>query len=404
MSLVSDQFRNCFYALTAQNGISVYKTAGEKTVQHIQTLSHLYKAAQDKAPKSPAITPQTFSIVALHVIAPGHSQNDVHLVAVSSNGLRLYFSPGISGYGYSYGTGPSPGGSQRILQLTHVRLPPANLLHPDEQIQPFPPALPGYGAPAPPPEHVARPFIVKDLDNSCYQNGLVVAVQPGDIEGTDFILCLSPDLTKIGSFGQLNGPQTQQGAYPNAYGGTPGPNRPLLTEYATLLAIPGRTWAMAPVPRSSLAAAALSPANSPPPSSLNELATQLSEPPQQFMILTNVGLTFLAKRRALDYLKAVIEEFQVEGNAQPLIQFRDRYGCSFPTPSSTNISCSFGRDQTCAMLLAIASGNTFLDIGDQSVLGAVTTVSPDLATVAKQAFYDFGERPLWAERTTYGTG
>lgn len=55
------------------------------------------------------------------------------------------------------------------------------------------------------------------------------------------------------------------------------------------------------------------------------------------------------------------------------------------------------------MLLAIASGNTFLDIGDQSI-GNLSTVSPDLAAVAKQAFYDFGERPIWAERTTYGTG
>lgn len=55
------------------------------------------------------------------------------------------------------------------------------------------------------------------------------------------------------------------------------------------------------------------------------------------------------------------------------------------------------------MLLAIASGNTFLDVGDQTS-GAVATVSPDLAVVAKQAFYDFGERPMWAERTTYGTG
>lgn len=302
----------------------MYKTAGEKAVQHMQTLSNLHKAAQDKAPKSPAITPQTFCIVALHIIAPGNSQNDVHLVAVSSNGLRLYFSPGMSGYGYSYGTGPSSS-SQRILQLTHVRLPPSNLLHPDEQIQPFQAALPGYGAPAPQPEQASRPFIVKDLDNSCYEAGLVAAALPGDTEGTDFILCLSPDLTKIGSFGQVNGPQAQQPSYPNAYGANPGPSRPLLTEHATLLAIPGRTWAMAPVPRPSLAAATTSPANSPAPSSLNELATQFSEPPRQFMILTNVGLTFLAKRRALDYLKAVIEEFQVEGNAQPLIQFRDRY-------------------------------------------------------------------------------
>ena len=70
-------------------------------------------------------------------------------------------------------------------------------------------------------------------------------------------------------------------------------------------------------------------------------------------------------------------------------------------PSLT--SHSFGRDQTCAMLLAMASGNTFLDLAEQP-LGTLTTVSPELAGIAKQAFYDFGEKPIWAERTTYGTG
>lgn len=81
---------------------------------------------------------------------------------------------------------------------------------------------------------------------------------------------------------------------------------------------------MAAVPRPPLAAAANSPPDSPSYAITNELASQFSEPSRQFMILTNVGLTFLAKRRALDYLKAVIEEFQVESNAEPLIQFRDR--------------------------------------------------------------------------------
>jgi nuclear pore complex protein Nup155 len=299
---------------------------GEKAVHHIQTLSNLHKAAQDKAPGSPAITPQTFVIYSLHIIEPGISQNDVQLLAVTSNGLRLYFAPGAAGYGYGYSTAAgTSSGTHRPLQLVHVRLPPANLLHPDEQAQPFPPALPGYGAAPSQNEHAPRPFIIKDLDNSCCDSNLFVAAQPGDTEGTDFILCLSPDLTKIGSFGQVNGPQPPPQQYSNAYGANPGPSRPLLTEYATLLAIPGRTWAMAPVPRPSLAAATKSPTGSPAPSTLNELARQFSEPPRHFMILTNVGLTFLAKRRALDYLKAAIEEFQVEGNAQPLIQFRDRY-------------------------------------------------------------------------------
>ena len=36
-------------------------------------------------------------------------------------------------------------------------------------------------------------------------------------------------------------------------------------------------------------------------------------------------------------------------------------------------------------------------------MGSMSHVSADLAAVARQAFYDFGERPTWAERVTYGT-
>ncbi|KAF7796400.1 hypothetical protein EIP86_007577 [Pleurotus ostreatoroseus] len=388
VSLVSDPARNCFYTLTANNSISIYRTAGDKAVQHAQTLSNLYKQAQDKAPGSPAIAPTTFGIVSLHVIEPGNTQNNPHLVAITTNGLRLYFGPSSGGYSYGYGAGPSSGGPQRTLQLMHVRLPPPNLLHPDEQSNPYAHSIPTYGAGQGNQDQPSRAYIVKGLENACYEAGLTVAAQPGDTDGTDYLLCMSPDLTKIGTLGQLHGPQTQPPPQYTATYGTPaGPSRPPLTENATLLAIPGRTWAMAPFPRPSLAAAAKSPKDSPAPVIGNELATQFSEPSRQFMVLTNVGITFLAKRRALDYLKDVIEEFQVEGNAQPLIQLRD----------------SFGRDQTCAMLLAIASGNTFLDIGETSSWNAITTVTDDLSAVAKQAFYDFGERPTWTERVTYGT-
>lgn len=55
------------------------------------------------------------------------------------------------------------------------------------------------------------------------------------------------------------------------------------------------------------------------------------------------------------------------------------------------------------MLLGLACGNTFMDTGDLSMPGTLCTVSPDVANIAKQAFYDFGERPIWTERVTYGT-
>ena len=82
------------------------------------------------------------------------------------------------------------------------------------------------------------------------------------------------------------------------------------------------------------------------------------------------------------------------------------------------ILCSYGRNQTCSMLLAIAAGNTFLDITPKSASTALTlrnglgiskgpSVQGDLSNTAKQVFYDFGERPMWAERsymTTPGSG
>ncbi|KAI0963698.1 hypothetical protein AcW1_000705 [Taiwanofungus camphoratus] len=389
VSVVSDIPRNCFYTLTTKNTISVYKTNGDKSVQNLQTLSNLYKAAHDKAPGAPALIPQNFNIIGLHAIDPAESRSGVQLVAITANGVRLYFSSSSAfGYGYNFASGARAQSTTRPLHLIHVRLPPPNLLHPDEQSNPYRPSVVTYGISQAPQQPTSRPYIVSRLENFCYEAGLTIAAQPGDVDGTDYILCMSPDLTRVGSLGQLHGPPPQQ---PHAqyastsYGNMPDPSRPPLTEYATLLSIPGRTWAMAAAPRSMLGSC--TPPNTPSPITTNELAYQLSEHTRQFMILTNVGLTFLVKRRALDYLRDVIEEFQIEGNAQPLIEFRD----------------SFGRDQTCAMLLAIASGNTFLDIGDQSPVGTISTVSPEIAIVAKQAFYDFGERPMWAERVTYGT-
>ncbi|KAJ6604576.1 nucleoporin [Mycena vulgaris] len=383
LSVVSDLSRNCFYTLNTKNSISIYRPDGDKSLQHVQTITNLYKAAQDKAPGSAALTPKAFQIVALHVVDQSESRSGIQLLAITSNGVRLYFSPSM-GYSYSYGGASTQASGSRTLQLMHVRLPPPNLLHPDEQAHPYRPPVASYGASHAPPPPPSRPYIVSALESSCYVDGLTIAAQPGDTDGTDYILCMSPDLTRIGTLGQLNLPPMTPVHQPPQYNNPSIINRPPLTEYATLLAIPGRTWAMAPVPLSGSASGSSS---TPVPAVTNELATQFSANPRQFMILTNVGLTFLIKRRALDYLKAVIEELQSEGNVQPIIEFRD----------------SFGRDQTCAMLLGLASGNTFLDSTDDSTSGTISMISPDVAAVAKQAFYDFGERPMWTERVTYGT-
>ncbi|KAF5385502.1 hypothetical protein D9757_005350 [Collybiopsis confluens] len=369
VSVIADPERDCFYTLTEKNVISIYKPTTDRSVQHIQTLSNLYKAAQDKCPGSPAINPQAFQIISLHPVTLIESRSGIQLIAFTANGVRLYFSPG---FGYA-GSMQSLG--SRTLQLSHVRLPPSNLIHPDEQENPHRPSasINAFGSNQNQPSRQSRPYIVSVIDNYCYVDGLTVATQPGDVDTVDYLLCMSPDLTRIGSLEQLNLQQPPPQPNYTLYGGQNVPSRPTLTEYATLLSIPGRTWAMAVVPHQPLAAEAGG------VSVVNELATQFSEAPRQFMILTNVGLTFLVKRRAVDYMKAVMEELQSEGNVQPIIEFRD----------------SFGRNQTCAMLLALASGNSFLE-------GIDNTINPDLAATAKQAFYDFGEKPIWSERMVYG--
>ena len=300
----------------------MYTTNGDKAIQHIQTLSSLYKITQEKAPGSPALTPQNFQIINIHIVDVSESRSGVQLIAITMNGVRLYFAPSNS-FSYSHGTQSNVGGL-RPLQLIHVRLPPLNLIHPDEHEKLYRPPASSFGSPRTHSQPTSRPYIVSTLDNSCYADGLTIATQPGDTDGTDYILCLAPDLTRIGNLGQLNLPaQSQHPQYGIGFGqynSTINTHRPPLTEYAALLAIPGRTWAMAAIAKASIE----TPPETPAPSAINELATQFGESPNQFMLLTNVGLTFLTRRRVVDYLKAVLEELHAEGSVQPIIEFRDR--------------------------------------------------------------------------------
>ena len=299
----------------------MYCPTANKSVQLSQTIQNLYKLAQEKAPGSPAITPRQFHVIALHVLTQEETRSGVQLMAITTNGVRLYFSSSSGPYGYYPGSDTR---GQRNLQLVHVRLPPTNLLHPDEQSNPYFSGGAGYPPRYPQAPPTSRPYVLTELENSAHAAGLTIAAHPGDTDGTDFLLCMSPDLTRIGALGQTP-PQTSQLTGP-PFGAGVGSQRPPLTERAALLAIPGRTWGMAalPRPRNSITLTTPSP-NTPMPVVTNELAYQFLEQPRQFLILTNVGITVLAKRRALDWLRDAIEEVQAEGNTQPIIDFRDRY-------------------------------------------------------------------------------
>ncbi|KAJ3906878.1 hypothetical protein F5879DRAFT_1066202 [Lentinula edodes] len=182
------------------------------------------------------------------------------------------------------------------LQLSHVRLPPSNLIHPDEQ------------------ENLHRP---------------VPTIPFGAVQG---------------SLDQLNLPQPAPQPTYSMYSSQNVSSCPPMTEYATLLSIPGKTWAMAPVPQTPIAADT---------TTIHDL------------------------NKCWHHVLAVIEELQSEGNVQPIIEFRD----------------SFGRNQTCAMLLALASGNIFLE-GSDPASNTISLGNSDLAAVGNSRHSTISVRTL----------
>ena len=94
------------------------------------------------------------------------------------------------------------------------------------------------------------------------------------------------------------------------------PHRPTLAQYS---------GAPSPFADPYSSGSAPSPGQPADPLTTNEFAIQFSEPRQDFVVITNVGISFLTKRRAIDYLRDAIEELGSEGNFQHMLDFRDRY-------------------------------------------------------------------------------
>jgi nuclear pore complex protein Nup155 len=323
-SVVVDKKRNVFYTLSSSSIISVYRTNGDKAVQRLQTLSNVYKLAQDKALSSPALSAKNSSIVPIQVIDPVESRD--HPAAPHGDhdqrGSAL-FSPQASLEGYGYSNAP---GAYKTLGIQHVRLPPTNLLHPDQQTNTMhSQAMDSYSlAQANPPPSTSRPYILSAIENASYFAGLTIATQQGDVDTLDYVFLLSPDLPKIGSFGQPQQPPTQRMTSYQApsYSGYPGPQgsqRPPLTEQATLLQIPGRAWAICPAPRDPHDEAYATH----DPVVTNEPVYQFTEPTREFIVMTNVGLSFLAKRRPIDALKVALEEV-IDRYTGSIVHFQDR--------------------------------------------------------------------------------
>jgi nuclear pore complex protein Nup155 len=242
-SVVVDKKRHVLYTLSSSSTISAHRKSGDKAVQHLQTPSNVYKLVQDKALSSPALSLKGFSVVSIRVIDPVESCDHIqlHLMVITTNGVRLFFSPQASLEGYGHSSAPeaytAPG-------FHHVRLPPTNPVHPQ--------VTNSYAlVQAKPSPAASRPHILSTIRSALYIVGLTTATQQGGVNTLNYILLLSLDLPKIGPFGQpQQSPTKQLASYQTfTYPEYADSQRPPLTGQTTLLPIPGRTWAMCQTPR-----------------------------------------------------------------------------------------------------------------------------------------------------------
>ena len=311
VSVIVDDERQYLYTLTQRPHISMFSLGPSGSALVLKaTLKNIHTDVNRIAPSS------NFTIVGLHVIhrhvRPNDSNDQPQLMAVTSTGARLYFSK----YRYSIGMEPD------TLQLVHVRLPPQSLRQPPADTGSSFRGT-GFLPPAAPPNGAA--FVVGRIEGSCYAAGITLERQfPGDDpEKSDYVVCISPDLATLSSLGPVPAPSyAQYSTYPNSAGGP----RTVLTEYATVMSIAGNAWDMCEVPS---APSSIKPPESPSRiSTTNELVTQFSEPQRKFLVITNMGLNLILKRRAIDFLSASLIEADM-GNQSALQDFFTRYVRSY---------------------------------------------------------------------------
>lgn len=325
-------------------------------------------------------------------------------------GVRLYFSYYRRGYGGIRNTSGPPTG----LELVHVRLPPTNLTldgpasTPNQQGAPSAASTPSYANGFGSDQHQRVQQLVpvqqqqqqqqstapairfnKISANAIVSSSVLIAPQPTAAETVDVLLLSSPDL------GFMSKPVQQAPSAPS-YGSSSAvqqqqqPSRPPLVELCQALMVEGRTWQVAEMPHP------LSSPTYPTPASLrvsgrgevrlNELAASFEAGARTFLVLTNEGMHVIEKRTPTDVLRAILEA-SGGGSQGEVAAFFEAYG----------------RDEACALCLALASGaDAALASQTSSSQRLASSVgrpaSADVSLAAKRFFYEFGGRPVRIER------
>lgn len=412
-----DSARNAVYTLYKQTEIEVHhlpSADSSKAPVRITRAKDICRHANMICPNTTLLQPSDFAITSMTPVSASESKN-IHLVAVTSKGVRLYFTTQRGGWrgGFDLSAGRAPStdpAAPTCLELIYVRPPPpagqtqshegGMAVHQQQMQQQQQHSMQSHIQST--TDFAPYQPLISDVHQAYYADGLFLAAGQYSLEPTGSVDCLLCTTRAIPSGHQMRaGTQTGQmtvgsgvsfsgvgaaGAAGSGTGGVVGMGNADLADTATDVLVQGLTWAIAEVPRRIT-----TPADA---ERLHPLARQMLRRPRVMLVLTSSGLFVLTEQRPIDTLKALLE---VGGTIydQTVHEFFKKYG----------------QGQSCAMSLAIASRNSLLAVAPECHLSATLPISAsseteedadnpkvlsaDVVSHAWRIFFDLGGHPRY---------
>lgn len=395
LSINIDQERNLIYVLLKTGSISMLSlgSSGLDTPTEVASVTNIVREALGMCPSAgPLLDPRSFEITGLHIIAKQEGGH-VGLVAVTNQGVRMYFSHAKRGYGYNYSSATSgvsfsshSDSLPTSLWLCHVRLPPRNSTQNVHQPKESSNINLSTGF-----QLLTDPQKDQDEDENQFEatpipsplslsyshytspGGLWVSSHSLDSEH-NILLAVAPDVAhhlhaSSTAASQASNLSIQGQQHQHAFPST-------ISEIASPIKIEGHAWAITHTTQELEIG--------------NHHPIQLTGPQQEWLVLSNMGITVLSSQRPVDTLAELLNN--MPGKEQELALFWDR----------------FGRDQTCAMSLSIAVGESAaysqsVDSSNQhrslfrstpgGPMGHLHTWGPETANQAKKLLIESSGRP-----------
>lgn len=394
-----DSTRNVIYTLHKGTEIEIHHLSSQdvsKAPVKIARARDICRHANMICPNTTLLQPNEFRITWMMPLGLGESKS-IHLVAVTSKGVRLYFTNqrggwrALSGYASTSSLSSNAESSApTCLELIYVRPPPpagqtqsaeGGMTVQQSQQQQQQSNMQGntsYTQALSTSDFAPHQPIINGVNHAYYSDGIFLAASPYSLEPTgslDCILCVtraipSVDVGRAPSMATVPANMGMGGNTASHSGGTD------LADVATDLVVQGATWAIAEVSRKTMVKRV--------EDRLHPLAVQMLQPPRVFLVLTSSGLFVLIEQRPIDTLKGLLQVGTLYD--QTIHEFFKK----------------FGQSQSCAMSLAIASQNSMLTIAPESHLSSTKTqgdvpryLSQDVISHAWRIFFDFGGHPRY---------